>query len=101
MTPVPAQFPALTGADVRITIDSTDPDHFLDYVSGGQNTEPVGLAEVGIPGVAALTTPAIPTRCWANLLQIDGKAIDVPISGTTSTALANGGLSITGCGNSA
>ncbi len=102
VTPVLAQFPALTGSDVRITIDSTDPVHFLDYVSSAQNTEPVGLAEAGIPGVAAQTTPAqIPTRCWSDLLEIDGKPIDIAISGTSATALANGGLSITGCGNSA
>jgi arabinofuranan 3-O-arabinosyltransferase len=102
VTPVLAQFPALTGANIKITIDATEPVHFLDYVSGDQNTEPVGLAEAGIPGVAALSTPAqIPTRCWSNLLQVDGKPIDIAISGTSSTALSNGGLSITGCGNSA
>ena len=102
VTPVLAQFPALTGANVRITIDATQPVHFLDYVSSAQNTEPVGLAEAGIPGVAALATPAqVPTRCWSNLLEIDGQPIDIAISGSSTTALANGGLSITGCGNSA
>jgi arabinofuranan 3-O-arabinosyltransferase len=102
VTPVLVQFPALTGSNVRITIDATDPVHFLDYVSGKENTEAVGLAEAGIPDVAAQTTPAqIPTRCWSNLLQIDGKPIDIAISGTSATGLSNGGLSITGCGNSA
>jgi hypothetical protein len=102
VTPVVAQFPALTGSNIRITIDATEPVHFLDYVSGKENTEPVGLAEAGIPGVAALTTPAqIPARCWPNLLQVDGKPIDIEISGSSATALSNGGLSITGCGNSA
>ncbi len=102
VTAVPVQFPALTGSDVRITIDSTDPVQILDYVSNGQNIEPVGLAEVGIPGVAPQTTPdAIPSQCWGNLLRVDGKPIDVQISGTASTALANGGLTVTGCGNSA
>jgi arabinofuranan 3-O-arabinosyltransferase len=102
VTPVLAQFPALTGSNVRITIDAAQPVHFLDYVSSAQNTEPVGLAEAGIPGVAALATPAqVPTRCWSNLLEIDGQPIDIAISGSSTTALANGGLSITGCGNSA
>jgi hypothetical protein len=102
VTSVPVQFPALTGSDVRITVDATHPVHILDYVSDTQNTEPVGLAEVGLPGVAAPATPeAIPTTCQPDLLQIDGQPIDVQISGTTSTALDNGGLSITGCGNSA
>jgi arabinofuranan 3-O-arabinosyltransferase len=102
VTPVLVQFPALTGSNIKITIDATDPVHFLDYVSGKENTEPVGLAEAGLPGVAAQTTPAqIPTRCWPDLLQVDGKPIDIAISGTTATGLSNGGLSITGCGNSA
>jgi hypothetical protein len=102
VTSVPVQFSPLSGSDVRITIDATDPVHFLDYVSDRQNTEPVGLAEVGIPGVAVQTTPrTIPPTCHPNLLQIDGKPIDVEISGSTKTALGNGALSITGCGNSA
>ncbi|MGP0029920.1 MAG: alpha-(1-_3)-arabinofuranosyltransferase family protein [Acidimicrobiales bacterium] len=102
VTSVPVQFAPLAGSNVRITIDSVEPVHLLDYISDHQNTEPVGLAEVGIPGVAAQTTPAsIPATCWPNLLEIDGQPIDIAISGSTSTALSNGGLSITGCGNSA
>ena len=92
VTPVLAQFPALTGSNVRITIDATQPVHFLDYVSSAQNTEPVGLAEAGIPGVAALATPAqVPTRCWSNLLEIDGQPIDIAISGSSATAAGQRG----------
>jgi arabinofuranan 3-O-arabinosyltransferase len=102
VTPVTVQFPALTGSDVRVTINSVRPHQFLDYYSYSQNTDPVGLAEVGIPGVAPVTIPAaMPTQCFSNLLRIDGQPVDISVSGATDTALANGGLTIRGCGNAA
>jgi hypothetical protein len=102
VTSVPVSFPALTGNNVKITVDSVKPHNFLDYLSNGANTDPVGLAEVGIPGVAPVTTPAtVPVRCYSNLLAVDGHPVDIEISGSTSTALANGGLTIRGCGNAA
>ena len=101
VTSVPVHFPALSGSDVRVTVNTVDPVHILDYISDSQNTEPVGIAEVGIPGVATESTPTnIPTTCQGDLLKIDGKPIDIQISGTAATALSNGGLTITGCGNS-
>jgi arabinofuranan 3-O-arabinosyltransferase len=102
VTPVQVQFPALTGSEVRVTINSVRPRQFLDYYSYSQNTDPVGLAEVGIPGVGTVTTPAtVPSQCYANLLSVDGHPVDISVSGTTATAAANGGLTIRGCGNAA
>jgi len=102
VTSVPVSFPALTGSDVKITIDAVAPHTFLDYLSNSPNTDPVALAEVGIPGVAPLVTPAtVPTRCYSDLVAVDGVPVDVSISGSTSSALANGGLTIRGCGNDA
>ncbi len=102
MTPVQVGFPALSGSNIRITIDSIRPHQFLDYYGYAPNTDPVGLAEVGIPGVAPVTTPAeMPVRCYTNLLTVDGQPVDISISGSTSTALSNGGLTIRGCGNAA
>ncbi len=102
VTSVPVSFPALTGSDVKITIDAVQPHNFLDYLSNGANTDPVALAEVGLPGVAPVSTPAqIPGRCYTNLLAVDGHPVDVEVTGTTTTALANGGLTVRGCGNAA
>jgi arabinofuranan 3-O-arabinosyltransferase len=101
VTPVPVSFPALTGSDVKITIDSVAPHQFLDYLSNSTNTDPAALAEVGIPGVAPMTTPtSVPTTCYPDLVAVDGRPVDIEISGSTATALANGGLTIRGCGNS-
>ena len=102
VTAVPLTFPALTGSDVRITIDSVRPHTFLDYLSNATNTDPVALAEVGIPGVVPMVTPAsVPTRCYPDLVAVDGHPVDVEVSGSATTALANGGLTIRGCGNAA
>jgi hypothetical protein len=102
VTAVPVTFPALTGADVKVTIDSVRAHTFLDYLSSSTNTDPVALAEVGIPGVAPMVTPAtVPTQCYPDLVAVDGHPVDVEVSGSTTTALANGGLTIRGCGNAA
>jgi len=102
VTAVPVTFPALTGADVRVTVDSVRAHTFLDYLSNSTNTDPVALAEVGIPGVAPMVTPAtVPTHCSPDLVAVDGHPVDVEVSGSTATALANGGLTIRGCGNAA
>jgi hypothetical protein len=102
VTTVPLQFAALSGSDVRITVNAVAPHDFLDYQSENTNTDPVGLAEIAIPGVATLSTPAsVPATCYSNLLAIDGHPVDISISGSTSEALANQGLTIRGCGNDA
>lgn len=87
---------------MRVTVDSVRPHTFLDYLSNGANTDPVAFAEIGLPGVAPVTTPAdIPGRCYPDLVAVDGRPVDIEVTGSTATALANGGLTIRGCGNAA
>ena len=101
-TTMPVSFPAITGQTVRITIDKTRALTERDYYSTGQQVFPVGIAEVGIPGVVAEPTPAeIPSTCFPDLLTVDGTPIDVQVSGTSATALSGGALELSGCGNSA
>ncbi len=98
-------FGALSGSNVKITIDAVRQVRALDYYStyaGLTDELPVGIAEVGLPGVVQPATPAtLPAVCQTGLLKIDGKPIDVEVTGTTSTALDGGQLTIKGCGNSA
>ncbi len=102
VTSVPVSFPALSGDNVKITVDSVAPHNFLDYLSNGQNTDPVALAEVGLPGVSPVTTPTlVPGHCYSDLVAVDGRPVSIEVSGTTASALANGGLTIRGCGASA
>jgi hypothetical protein len=101
-TTVPITFPALTGQEVKITIDQTRPLKELDYYSTSRQTDPVGIAEVGFPGVGAPPTPPTTTSaCLANLLTIDGTPVDVRVSGSTTAGLSGDALQISGCGNSA
>ena len=104
-TAVPVRFPALTGSDVRITIDAVHQLTTLDYYggqSGDRDILPVALAEVGLPGAGIAAPPAqIPATCHSDLLTVDGHPVDIRISGTTQAALAGSPLTITPCGNSA
>ncbi len=101
-TSVPVSFPAISGQTVRITIDKVRALHELDYYSTSPQTFPVGIAEIGIPGVVPPPNPAaIPSQCFSDLLSIDGTPIDIEVSGTSSNALSSGALTISGCGNSA
>jgi hypothetical protein len=102
VTSVPISFPALTGRTVTLTIDGVRDGKTLDYVSERPTTEPVGIAEIGIPGVAPTGLPVnTPTTCRSDLLTIDGTPIDLAVNGSVATAAHNGGLKISGCGNSA
>ena len=50
---------------------------------------PMGIAEVGIPGLAAAPVPAaIPSSCQDDLLSVDGHPLWVTVTGSTATALA-------------
>ncbi|MHB1487863.1 MAG: alpha-(1-_3)-arabinofuranosyltransferase domain-containing protein [Acidimicrobiales bacterium] len=103
----PVNFPTLTGRHIKVTIDGVRPVTTLDYYSDRRITLPVGVAEIGLPGVATRALPAsIPALCRSDLLSIDGSPIDISVSGSSTQALDNGslgggGLAITGCGNSA
>jgi hypothetical protein len=101
---VRVNFAALTGTSIKVTIDSVEEVKALDYYSefaGIKDILPVGIAELGIPGLVQPPAPAfIPATCQRGLLTIDGKPVDVEITGSTGTALAGGQLALKACGNS-
>src|SRR5262249_19528500 len=59
---------------------------------------PVGIAELGIPGV---TVPpagtSVPSVCRTDLLTVDGKPVGLRILGSTQSAAERDGLSIQAC----
>ncbi len=96
---VPVSFPALTGRRIRITVDSVRPVTTVNYYSEVPSGLPLGIAEVGIPGVHAPSLPVnVPTSCQGNLLAVDGTPVWVAISGSTSSALARQPLQVRLCG---
>ena len=101
---VSVTFPAITGDSVRVTVDAVRQVRALDYYStfaGRTDILPVGIAELGLPGVVQPVPPAaLPPNCSAGLLHIDGQPVDVAVMGTTTDALAGQQLTLAPCGNS-
>ena len=96
---VPVHFPALTGRHITVTVRTVRLEMTSDYYSGTRIALPLGIAELGIPGVRVPAAPtAIPAPCRSDLLSIDGQPVPVRISGTSAQALAGGPLSLTTCG---
>jgi arabinofuranan 3-O-arabinosyltransferase len=97
--------PRLTGSTIKVTIDAVRQVRALDYYStfaGRTDILPVGLAELGLPGVVQPAPPVdLPPACQSGLLSIDGRAVDVEITGSTQAAIAGQPLTVEGCGNAA
>jgi arabinofuranan 3-O-arabinosyltransferase len=99
VTNVPVSFPPITGSHFVVTFTSVRPEYAANYYSAGPEALPLGIAEIGIPGVKSAPTPAqLPGNCVGNLLSIDGKPIDVAIVGSTQHALDNGEVQVVPCG---
>ena len=98
-TTVPVSFPALSGSQFVVTFTGIRPEYAANYYTAGPLALPIGIAEIGIPGVLAAPTPGtVPGNCVSNLLSIDGKPIDVAVVGTTGQALNGGELQVVPCG---
>jgi len=99
VTSVPLSFPALTGQRIRITITGARLEYTTNFNSPTPIALPLGIAELGIPGLQVPPLPAqVPGACQSNLVTIDGNPVDVRVVGSTATALANGELSLQPCG---
>ena len=88
-TPVTVRFPSLTAKAVRVTVTAIRP--VTTVPNGGHDpiALPVGIAEVGLPGVQSPPAPAeLPSRCVDDLLTVDGRALSFRVSGRVSDALA-------------
>ncbi len=97
---VPLSFPAITGSHFIVTFTGIRPEYAANYYSAGPLALPLGIAEIGFPGVLpSSATPAqLPGNCVSNLLTIDGQPIDVSIVGSTTQALNGGAAQVVPCG---
>jgi arabinofuranan 3-O-arabinosyltransferase len=104
-TEVTVNFPPITGANLKFTVDAVHQVGSLDYYSTFTPTTdimPVGIAELGIPSVVQPDPPTqLPAVCQSGLLSIDGNPVDVEVTGTTQNALTGQPLQLEPCGNSA
>ena len=100
---VPLRFPRLSGSTIRFTVEAVRQVKTVNWYSEKPITMPVGIAEVGLPGVHF--TPEspqaqIPAVCRSDLLRIDGRPVWIKISGRVGAAekLQGQGLKVSGCG---
>jgi hypothetical protein len=99
---VPVSFPVISGSHIRVTITGVRLEESTNYYSPTPIALPLGIAEVGIPGVRTAPVPAnLPGNCQSNLISIDGNPVSVRVVGPTSTALDDGEVSIVPCGSAA
>jgi hypothetical protein len=99
---VPVSFLALSGHNVKITVTGVRLEYTTNFYNEAKIALPLGVAEVGIPGlVMPPVPPAVPVACRTNLISIDGHPVGVRIVGSSASALANGDLPVEPCGPSA
>ena len=98
-TTVPVSFAPISGSHFVITFDTVRAESAGNYYSAGPLALPLGIAEIGIPGVTSAPTPAaLPGNCVGNLLTIDGNPIDVKVVGTSQQALSGSEVQVVPCG---
>ena len=87
------------GSVVRVTVAGSRTLTTVDYTTQARQALPVGIAELGIPGLAAPTVPAeLPGTCRDDLLSVDGAPVWISVTGTTADALARDPLDVSLCG---
>jgi arabinofuranan 3-O-arabinosyltransferase len=98
-TTVHLTFPALSGRRIRITIDGVRDEQTRLFGGTGSRIEPVGIAEVGVPGVSvkAPETGVVDSGCRSDLVAIDGQPLPVRVTGPASAADTAMGLAVTAC----
>ncbi len=95
---VPVHFPAVTGQTIRLRVDAQRNVKTRDWYSGTLIPMPVGIAEVGIPGVThAAPTGTLSGACRSGLLTIDGKDVPIRLQGTVADAGAGNPIAFRAC----
>ena len=96
---VPIELPeAVTGSTITVIVDEVREITTTDWFSNGAIRMPVGIAELGIAGLAAAApTGAFDSGCRTDLLTIDGQSIGVELTGAMTDAEAGRPLTVTPC----
>jgi arabinofuranan 3-O-arabinosyltransferase len=95
---VPVRFEPITGRNIRVTIEGVRPVQTLEFFRAADVVMPVGIAELGIPGVQRAPEPAqLPPSCRTDLVTMDGRPLPVRLVGTTAAAETRGALDVELC----
>lgn len=70
-----------------------------NYYSHDRIELPIGIAELGLPGVLSPPAPpSLPGTCQSNLLTVDGRPVSLRVTGSTADALDGKTLTVQACG---
>jgi arabinofuranan 3-O-arabinosyltransferase len=99
---VRVDFDPLTTARLRVTVEDVERVLSNEYYSEQPTVRPIGIAELGIPGVQGAAAPErFPETCHEDLLEVDGRPVGVRLVGSTADAEARNDLSVEVCGDGA
>jgi arabinofuranan 3-O-arabinosyltransferase len=99
---VAVDFEPLTTSRLRVTVEDVRRVSSIEYYSEVPITRPIGLAELGIPGVQRPAMPArFPDTCREDLLEADGQPVGLRLTGSTADAVARDDVAVETCGNAA
>jgi arabinofuranan 3-O-arabinosyltransferase len=88
----------ITAAHLRLVVEEVRPIETADWSTRKIRTMPVGIAELGIPGLARpAPTGVLAAGCRTDLLTIDGTPVGVEVSGTVEDAIAGAPLAMRAC----
>ncbi|MCI3949731.1 MAG: type protein, partial [Acidimicrobiales bacterium] len=97
---VPIELEPVTTSRVRVTVEDVRRVTSTEYYSEQPIARPVGVAELGIPGVRRPAMPArFPDTCREDLLEADGRSVGLRLTGSTADAVARGTLAVEACGS--
>lgn len=95
---VPVKFAPLQGTRFRVVIEEVDPVFSIDYFDEVPAMRPVGVAELGLPGIRRPAPAAeFDTGCRGDLLFVDDKPVLVRVRGSLADAEARRPLGIELC----
>ncbi len=95
---VPVRFPAVRGRTFRLTIEAVAPRTTVDYYSGQPVQMPVGIAELGLPGIRSPTSAGAGlSRECRTVGSIDGAPLRARPEGSVDDLLAGRGVSLVPC----
>ncbi|GAC1312641.1 MAG: hypothetical protein NVSMB12_03040 [Acidimicrobiales bacterium] len=98
-TEVRVRLAPVTGSHLRLTITKVRDVQTLNYFSQVKQPLPMGIAEVGVDGLAlaGALAPALPASCRSDLLTIDGRPVPLQVTGSSADALRGAGFDVATC----
>ena len=90
--------PRFTSRTIGVRIGAVRPVATTEYFSQEPHDMPVGIVDLGIPGVQVGPLPAqVPSTCRSDLVTVDGSPVPVRLRGSVADARARKPLDVATC----